>query len=99
VSVRVVLLVAMCVAVGSNIGVTTAYVLPKITGAINDNCGKIHALTRNGAEIIEGGKADLRQYYVAGTINREQYRAGLRAVDRRLARWNTADCRPPSLTP
>jgi hypothetical protein len=70
-----------------------------------ENCVRIHRIVGIGQEIIGDPDAEgrpgktLRQYRDAGTLTAEQYASAIGHLKHQLARWESADCPPPSPLP
>lgn len=82
----------------------TVVLYVQVSAQADRNCSRIHGVVKVGGEIIAGGKTDLEKYRRDGLLTQVQYDRAVRAVDDRLARWNSADCptvKPPpaSATP
>jgi hypothetical protein len=95
-----VVLLTVLAALGPIAGVVGYY---RANQAVSENCARIHAIVQVGTQIIGDPDAQgrpgktLRQYRDAGTITRKQYAVAIRGLERRLARWRSADCPPPKL--
>jgi hypothetical protein len=74
--------------------VVAAVVLTKFS---TNNCDRIHAIVKVGGEVMADGRADLSAYRKEGLLSDEQYDRAIKKLDKRLERWYSADCPPPTV--
>ena len=87
---RLVVVVLLCGAVIASAVLGSGVLLASRVGS---NCDGIHNFAVVGADIIDDGFEDLRQYRDDGLLSQEQYERAVKKTRGRLAKWRAADCK------